>query len=173
MKKTDPKKPPKFWLAPDAAKVAEPIIRTCHPHLVPVRVEFVFTREPLPSKHGRTTLANAQKYSGLKAFLASNPEAPAETIELFPDATGEFNDFFVVQVDNALWRQLNAKQKKALIDHELCHCGVENDDKGNTKLVIQPHDLEEFRCIVERHGFWKDDVAAFAKSIEKAKRVDK
>lgn len=164
-------KAPDFWLAPEVAKVAQPLIRAHHAHLQGFRVEFVFSREQ-QSLHNAPALASASLWRGLKAFLASNPDAPSDTIELFPESVGEDHDFFVIRVWHDGWRQLNAKEKKYLVDHELCHCGAEEKD-GKTKLKIIPHDLEDFQACVERHGLVWQSVRAFAKSIEKGKKVDK
>ena len=45
-------------------------------------------------------------------------------------------------------------QKRALIDRQLCYCGV--DDKG--KWVIWPTDVECFIGEVQRNGLWREDV---------------
>lgn len=57
-------------------------------------------------------------------------------------------DFLIWFADD-IWQELNAFQRRALVDHELCHCRWTNE---KPKLV--GHDLEEFRCIIERYGFW-------------------
>lgn len=68
---------------------------------------------------------------------------------------------FVLEFDREVWDQLTLDQQEALVDHELCHCG--KDEKG---CYMRQHDLEEFRQIVDRHGFWKDDVRLFAESCQ-------
>jgi hypothetical protein len=50
--------------------------------------------------------------------------------------------------------------REVLIDHELCHIGVELDEQGNPELTdqgrpkvfIKPHDIEDFQVIIDRHG---------------------
>lgn len=163
-------KPPAFWLAPDVAKVAAPIMKAHHAHLLAQRVEFVFSREQ-QTLGGSPKLATASLWKGLKAFFASNPTAPSDEIQLFPESEGNDTDFFVIRVWYDGWRQLDAKQKKYLVDHELCHCGAELKDDGKTVLKIIPHDLEDFNACVERHGLIMSSVKDFAKSIEKGKRV--
>ena len=48
----------------------------------------------------------------------------------------------------------NEEQMKILIFHELLHVGIEED-----KFVIRPHDLEDFKAIVQRYGIDWSDVA--------------
>lgn len=84
---------------------------------------------------------------------------------------------FVILLNQERWLEWvkdfgGEKYKRALIDHELCHAAVKEDKDGNvvkdeqgrTVYRIRKHDLEEFREIVDRHGIWKSDIAAFAKS---------
>ncbi|SDU42295.1 putative metallopeptidase [Jiangella alkaliphila] len=62
------------------------------------------------------------------------------------------------------WELLNEKQRVALVDHELCHFEVIEDDEvdGGRRLATRGHDLEEFTAVVERHGLWRPEVEAFA-----------
>lgn len=48
--------------------------------------------------------------------------------------------------------QFTEEQMRALIHHELLHVGAERDDEGNEKYFIVPHDLEDFKLILERYG---------------------
>ena len=96
------------------------------------------------------------------------------------DLDRELDSFdFVILLNSEAWEGLNTKQKEALIDHELCHAQIVIDSDGNPKkddrdrLVcrIRKHDCEEFKCIVERHGFWTSDLAELAQAtINDAKR---
>jgi hypothetical protein len=75
-----------------------------------------------------------------------------------------------------VWDVLPQKTKVALVDHELCHAWAEanqkEDDDGEAepvKLSMRPHDLEEFSCIVRRHGLWREDVEDFVENALKAR----
>lgn len=68
---------------------------------------------------------------------------------------------------------------RALIDHELCHCAVSLDKKGEVRTDeagnpiyrIRKHDIEEFGEIVTRHGSYKSDLAEFMERVlERSKR---
>jgi hypothetical protein len=87
------------------------------------------------------------------------------------DLDRELDSFdFVILLNQEAWKGLNDTQKRALIDHELCHAQIVIDSDGNQKtddrdrLVcrIRKHDCEEFKCIVERHGLWTSDLAELA-----------
>ena len=96
------------------------------------------------------------------------------------DLDREMNGFdFVILLNKEAWERLNEKQKRALIDHELCHAQIVMDADGSAKMNdsdrlvtrIKKHDCEEFRDIVNRHGLWKQDLEAFATAaINDAKR---
>jgi len=70
---------------------------------------------------------------------------------------------FVLELNFDAWRALEPKQQRALIDHELCHCGAAVDDAGETTYYIRKHDLEEFNEIVERHGLWRKEAEEFVR----------
>lgn len=135
-----------FQPAPDVEAIARELIELYHSHLGPVRIEYVFVLEA-PKVAGKLVWARAKKVSGLNAWLAQ--EQRRELTE--PE------EFFVIEVVKPIWGQLDEKARKALVDHELTHCWV--DEKG--KLSIHPHDLEEFNSIVRRWGLWRDDVQLF------------
>ena len=67
------------------------------------------------------------------------------------------------------------EKRIALIDHELCHAtraldrfyAPANDEKGRAVWRMRKHDIEEFRCIVQRHGCYKKDLEAFAEVLLK------
>ena len=46
------------------------------------------------------------------------------------------------------------EQVKILLEHELLHIGVDKDGKG----YIKPHDLEDFRLIIDKYGAYWDEV---------------
>lgn len=143
-----------FERAPEVAVIGEKLIGDVEEHadLQGVRIEYVFRDRAVKSK-GRVTLGKARRVSGLNAFLV----AAADGI---PD--DEANEpFFVVEIAADTWGRLDEAQQVALVDHELCHLLVDVDGA----LAIRGHDLEEFGCIVSRHGLWKSDVAHFGAEV--------
>lgn len=63
---------------------------------------------------------------------------------------------FLIWIQEEIWRMLDPDQRRALIDHELCHCGFNDNDEP----AIIPHDFEEFSCVIERHGLWRKSLKA-------------
>ena len=106
-----------------------------------------------PKAKGREIWGTCRKVSSLNAFLANEQEGS--------------DPFFVIVISEPVWDVLPADKREALIDHELCHAWAEanqkedDDEADPMKLSIKPHDLEEFVCIVRRHGLWRDDVKSF------------
>ena len=82
----------------------------------------------------------------------------------------------MILLNGRVFKDLKPEQQKALIDHELCHAAPALDEHGSQKETpdgfklwrIVKHDLEEFRAIVARHGFWKGDLQLFAREVLRA-----
>ncbi len=47
---------------------------------------------------------------------------------------------------------LTDEQMRILIFHELLHVGIEFLGDGSEKYSVKPHDIEEFRAIIDRFG---------------------
>lgn len=148
--------PQEYAPVPEVAKVTRQLINNEHSHLGPVRIEYVFVSE-CPKVAGKIQWGRAKKVSGLNAYLASENQEPG-----IPD------EFFVIEIVRPVWTQLDEKSKKALIDHELTHCWVDDEDG----LSIKPHDLEEFNAIVRKYGLWRDDVELFIEAAHASKQRD-
>jgi len=65
---------------------------------------------------------------------------------------------FIISIYENTWDTMAEQEKKALIDHELCHCFVGEDKHGNPVYKTIPHDFEEFKEIIERYGLWQDNI---------------
>jgi hypothetical protein len=106
------------------------VIAAFHIDLFRARIG-VLMREKAPASGGMVTLGKARKVSGEQKVLM-----PYD---------------FVIWFAADWWEQLDYKQRRALIDHELTHCQM----SGDGECFIRKHDFEEFNCIIERHGFWR------------------
>jgi hypothetical protein len=146
-----------FWKAKEVEEVAVNLIEKYHQHLLDfnVRIEYMFT-DKTPKNNGKEVWGCCRKVSSLNAYLAKD------------NVDGD--PFFVIVISKDIWDILPAEKREALIDHELCHALAEanqkedEDDAEPVKLSIRPHDLEEFACIVRRHGTWKNDIEDFIKA---------
>lgn len=60
-----------------------------------------------------------------------------------------FDFFIIIYAPNITL--LDRDQKKILLHHELLHIGIE-ETKGELKYRVVPHDVEDFRLILEKYG---------------------
>lgn len=67
----------------------------------------------------------------------------------------------VVWVRYAIWKVLDAKQREALMAHQLSHC--QTNDKG--EIVILRHDLEDFAWVARQFGPWHENVELYGKQL--------
>lgn len=148
--------------ASEAAKIAKGVIKDHHRHLTEVRIEWVF-RDKHQTSNGKEVWAKTRKVAGLHAWLSNESRA-------LDAAPGE--PFFVVELAKDIWGVLDKSQREALVDHELCKCLAEFNDDGDVALKVKPHDLEEFRAVVERRGLWRPDVTEFLRSAKAAGQLD-
>ena len=96
------------------------------------------------------------------------------------DLQKEFADYdFIILLNREVWEdgEFTEEKKRALIDHELCHAAVSEDDdgprqddRGRPVFRCRKHDIEEFHAIVQRHGTYKRDLEIFAEALLKKKR---
>lgn len=94
-------------------------------------------------------------------FNTGNMRAWA-TMQLLGDKQQTLSGYtFCMEVNRKKWGELSDEHRIAVVDHELCHAGMVDG-----KPVMIEHDLEEFACIVKRHGLWRDDVKAFAVVVQ-------
>lgn len=138
--------------APEVETIANDLILRYHQHLIDynVRIEYVFV-DKTPKSNGYEVWGTCKKISNLNAFLANSQSGS--------------DPFFVITISEPVWEVLPQNARIALVDHELCHAWAEvkesEDDDESVKLSTNPHDLEEFTCIVRRHGLWRDNVQTF------------
>lgn len=155
-----PKKP--FVLCDEARVIGEELIPDYHPHLKEARILYIFSGKPM-TRNGRVVLAKAMKFNDLNRFFTSLGAEPPDEEE-----TAGGCDFAVI-VNRKEWEEnLTPAQRRAVVDHELCHC-IRNH-KG--KWSLRNHDIEEFSEVIERHGLYWEDVAAFAKSVIQATQLE-
>ena len=94
-------------------EMAGEIIAASHPDLATAKIVYLF-RNPPAKRGGQLVLGTARKASPMHRAIC--PDEPDFIVEL---AWG----------DDA-WCSLNTLQRRALLDHELCHCvGEQLDEK--------------------------------------------
>jgi len=148
-----------FWVADeDITKLAEEIIGEYRKELKDVSIVY-YCKEKASKKAGKLTLATAKKISPKDNVIHS--------FDGKPDVV------FAIEIAADAWGQLNDIQKKAVLHHEICHCGFETDDNGNTTPIIMPHDIEEFSEVVKEHGYYMKDIQIFVAEILEKEEKDK
>jgi predicted metallopeptidase len=147
-----------YKAAPEVREIAENLIPKYHQHLVDfdVKLEYVFIDKTPKSKNSEVW-GTCRKVSSLNAFLGNGQDGS--------------DPFFVITISEPVWDVLPHDKRVALVDHELCHAWAEASQKEDSdgsedvvKLSVKTHDLEEFCCVVRRHGFWRESIEYFVKS---------
>ena len=59
---------------------------------------------------------------------------------------------FTITVFEPNVEKFTEEQMRILLFHELLHIGIEIDDDGEESYSIVPHDLEDFKMIIDRYG---------------------
>ena len=137
----------------------ERLIEAHHEELRDARIALAWCTSWKADVDGHVTLGRCKKASDLDRELAA------------------FDFVILLQRDFWMNAAVTDTQREALLDHELCHATVSYDDdgepkvdeRGRTVFRIRKHDIEEFQCIVDRHGTWKHDLEQFAQAIARAR----
>lgn len=121
---------PTYRAAEQCQEIGRVLVDKIHKHLVNCSIGYVF-KQSLTDAWAKASLVSGKLhfYSGHDALIEVNWEA---------------------------WKKLKPRQRVALIDHELCHFG--RDDEA---IVMQHHDVEEFGAIIVRWGPWEPSLVAF------------
>lgn len=139
---------------PEAEKIAAGIIERWHPHLLDVPIAYI---TKAAGSDGAQAISNTKAPRGGKALKLGSAASVSEKYQLI--ATKDYE--FIIELNGQYWDRLELPQQEALIDHELCHCRRDADG-----FYVADHDLEKFRQIVRRHGFWKPDIQAFCEEAQ-------
>lgn len=144
-----PAKPPaEIRPAPEVETVGRKLIGLYHRGIEGCRIEFAFRCGDWKNK-GKDVFGKASVISGTGAYMAALG---------LPIEQRKAAKLFLVLISKAAWERFSLAQREALVDHELCHLWL--NAKGQPSTV--GHDLEEFKAIVDRHGFWLGDIEEFA-----------
>lgn len=129
-----------------------------HPELAMARLALAWCTSWKADADGRITLGKCRKASDLDRELA---------------------DFdFVILLNRWFWKNeaVTLQQRRALLDHELCHAALKydprgepvEDERGRRVYRVRKHDIEEFACIIERYGCYLRDLELFAAALRRS-----
>ncbi len=134
-------------------KLGKLLIARHHMYLAAARIAFVLKRMSEATKK-RKKSGDIKLRDGKKLVIA-------KVAKLGPVTTVLSDYDFVIEVNERWWKPLTEKEREAVMDHELAHCG--RDSRG---WYIKEHDVQEFKEILERHGFYLADLREFAKAVQ-------
>lgn len=129
-------------------KLTEEIINEHHPRLRHAKIAVIMRDKATKSK-GKIVLATAEK---------------------FPEKAKPFTAIqyhFIVTIAEDTWTDLEPRKKTALIDHELCHLGF--DENGSPTII--GHDVEEFLAVIARHGLWEEALQDMAEVVNQLEQI--
>ena len=136
------------------------LVTAHHPELLGAQIALAWCTSWKPDVDGIVTLGKCKKASDLDRELAAYD--------------------FIVLLREAFWTDplVTDTQRRALLDHELCHASVKldehgepvEDERGRVVYRIRKHDLEEFTAIVERYGMYTRDLETFATALDRARQ---
>ncbi len=143
----------------DVYQMARDLIAEHHPELRDWKLVILFEtnwdakgflKYPKPNKHGKVRLGHAKCFSEADRVAG----APA----------------FLITILSNWWDKAEADERRALLHHEICHCGVEEveteDGCSESKPMLVPHDLEEFHLIARLEGAWDWSVRTFEAQLK-------
>lgn len=143
--------------APAVARIAQNLVDTEHRHLADAPLVCVY-RSQAAIAGGRITLAKARLITGLNAFLAAMASGDLAQHSDFGYS------FFCIEVAADQWAGLADNERIALVDHELCHFDIWENEDGDRGLWVRGHDVEEFIAVAKRHGAWSGGLRTLVSS---------
>jgi predicted metallopeptidase len=118
-----------FILSEDMKFMAQEIISAKRIDIHPAKIEYV-TVEPNISKSTAARCVKTNKE--LKFFSGLD---------------------YIIEVSAELWTSLDLETRKVLLEHELRHILVlQNDKTGDWKFTVRKHDVQDFGKIITDHG---------------------
>jgi hypothetical protein len=143
---------------PDLYALMDQLIEAHHADLRTAKIALAWRFGWKPDPDGRLQLGQFRKAADLDRQLHGYDAAILLNFEAWGAA------------------EFGKEHQAALLDHELCHGALAMDENGEAKqdedgrmvYRVRKHDVEEFVCIIERHGIWKRDLQAFAEAALEA-----
>jgi len=138
--------PTQFDKSKEAESISRDLISKYHTSLINSKIAYLFKNKPI-LKGGKVVIATAEKCSVKSNALVKYDDEDTDAFD------------FIITISYPAWNRLNDKQRIAIIDHELEHCLItEDENTGDKKISIVSHDVEEFASIIRRHGLYKEDL---------------
>ena len=132
----------KWKAGPEVQEQINHLIGNFHPHLAQISNEIVVIfKEKCSRKGGRPILGKTSKAPAILSVL------------------GEHEYEFVIELGADCWNNLKDNERFALLDHQLCFIGGEEDEKtAEYKYFLTTPDVYYFSEEEERHGNWRTEI---------------
>ena len=146
-----PKEKPELRDAPQVEELASRLINNIHKSLAEARIKYLF-RTGKWELRGKSIHGKAEKVAAKWKYLT------------------EYD--FVITISKESWDANKPEIREAILDHELTHCARGEDDKqGNPKWYIQPHTVEDFIAVIQRHGLWTSGLQNMVKANQEFEQL--
>lgn len=139
----------------EAEQIAADLISKYHQRLHGLKIAHLLNVKAPPKVAKNSKKPKKQLRQGKKIVIAKCSKVSSKTC-----AIAEQDVHFVIEYDSLIWDAMSPEKKRAVVDHELGHCGSDADG-----VYCMTHDLEDFKFMLERHGFYKSDVEDFARTV--------
>jgi hypothetical protein len=130
----------------DLYALRDRLIATSHPHLAEARVALAWRWGWTPNRDGRLTLGQCRKASGLDRELHQYD--------------------IVILLNGEAWADLSGQQREAVLDHELCHAAVDEDEGGEPRRDTRGRVVYRVRG----HDLYRADLESFAAVCARARQ---
>jgi len=137
-------------------EIVQEVMDKYHPLLKTQKIVFQFVLNS--DNSGRAVMPKPRSSDGKITLGTTKCFSAKERAAGCPD--------FLVTILLNWWENASREQRIALIDHELCHCGVDFDEEtGEVKIFSRPHEFEGFCEELRRHGAWTADLQQAAQFL--------
>jgi hypothetical protein len=146
------------WKAGDEIQESiRTLVGEAHPHLADIVDDvIVIFREKASKKGGAPVLGKTGKAPALLSLL------------------GERQYKFILELGADTWANLDGDQRQALLDHQLCYIGGEEDEKsGDMKYHLNEPDICYFSEEIDRRGHWRPDLTPPEEEKEETQELSK
>lgn len=152
-----PDKAPKFEVIeqehhPEIFRLLYDLVAKAHPEIAEASIGLAWINNVKPKPDGHTLWGRAKRVGSLERQFHEHD--------------------FIILLNRVVWIALPPDARRALLDHELYHCGSKISEKtGETTWISKRHDVEEFVPIVRRYGLWREDVKALVNAALKREQA--
>lgn len=149
-----------------------------HSHLIAANIGFLWANVS-NAHHNRQVLGQCEFRPPNAMGKWPRARAQQQLDEWFPHLQ-HLDMHFLITIDAAYAAECSDVEFCALVEHELLHCGQEQDEFGAPKFsrasglpvfAMRGHDVEEFVSIVRRYGSKAAHVSALVEAANKTPEI--